>query len=74
MQPSILTHGLGGIILLVAVGTMVVYFKQVQKYDIFQVIIILLLLSCTVSIHGISHAVLEKSYNYNPLTLISSPA
>jgi hypothetical protein len=74
MQPSILTHGLGGIILLIAVGTMVVYFKQVQKYDIFQVIIILLLLSCTVSIHGISHAVLEKSYNYNPLTLISSPA
>ena len=68
MQPSMMAHGLGAVILLLAVGTMVVYFKQVQKYDIFQIIIILLLLSCTVSIHGISHAVLEKNYNYNPLT------
>jgi len=74
MQPSILAHGLGAVILLVAVGTMVVYYKQLQRFDIFQLIILLLLLSCTVSIHGISHAVLEKNYNYNPLTVVTSPA
>ena len=70
MQPSIMAHGLGAVILLLAVGTMVVYYKRVQKYDIFQIIIILLLLSSTVTIHGISHALLEKNYNYNPVKQI----
>jgi multisubunit Na+/H+ antiporter MnhG subunit len=70
MQPSILAHGLGAVILLLAVGTAVVFFKQVQKCDLFQIIILLLLFSSAVTIHGISHALLEKNYSYNPLKQI----
>ena len=67
MQPSIIAHMTGAAIFLIAIGVIVLHFGDMKKYDIFHLIIILLLLSCAISIHGVSHAILEMNYNYNPL-------
>ena len=70
MFPSIISHILSGILLFVSLLSIVFYFKKFQTFDPYQMLVLLLLFSGALGIHGISHLGLEKAYNYNPIHTI----
>lgn len=64
--PSIYAHTFGGGMLLLALALALSNFSSIQKLPINKLIVILLLASIAMSVHGISHIGLESVYQYNP--------
>ena len=69
MYPSISLHILGGFLLIITMFLLVIYFNKIQSFDIYNIIIILLVSSIAITLHSMSHLGLEKVYNYNPYNL-----
>ena len=67
--PSIMGHILNGLLLFASLLFVVFYFKRLQTLDTYRILILLLVSSIAVGIHGISHAILEKEYGYFSLDL-----
>jgi len=67
-SPSIYAHTLSGGLLMISILYIVYCFRRVT--DTYRFAILLLVLSIAMGVHGISHAVLESVYNYNPLTVL----
>jgi hypothetical protein len=70
MLPSLWAHSLGGLLMLAAVGLSVLNFGKLKTLGTYSMIKILMMLSIVVTLHGISHVLLEKHYSYNPWTII----
>ena len=47
------------------------YISKIVSRDPYQIVVLVLLVSIAIGIHGISHAGLESVYNYNPLSLLT---
>ena len=71
MYPSLLAHIFGALILLLAVITIFCNQKTLLNEKPYNMVILLLLLSVTITAHGISHLGLEKNYGFNPLKIFS---
>ena len=72
MYPSLYAHILNGILLLSAVVLLFANYSQIKKHtseDSYKTVLLVLLFSIGVGIHGISHLGLERIYNYNPLSM-----
>jgi hypothetical protein len=65
--PSIYAHILNGIFVFTAVLFVIWNIPNFQKIDNYKKLLILLLLSISFGVHGISHLGLESKYNYNPM-------
>jgi hypothetical protein len=65
--PSVYAHILNGLLLFAGVVYVVL---NVRARDPYQILVLILLFSMAVGIHGISHMGLEYLYGYNPLSLI----
>jgi hypothetical protein len=70
MYPSIYAHTLSGGALLLSMLYLALYFSKIVSRDPYQVILLILLFSIAIGIHGLSHAGLEAVYKYNPLNLL----
>lgn len=64
--PSVYAHILNGLLLFAGV----VYLFVSRSRDSYQILVLILLFSMVVGIHGISHMGLEYLYGYNPLSVI----
>ncbi len=64
--PSVYAHILNGLLLFAGV----VYLFISRSRDSYQILVLILLFSMAVGIHGISHMGLEYLYGYNPLSVI----
>jgi hypothetical protein len=64
--PSVYAHILNGLLLFAGV----VYLFVSRSRDSYQILVLILLFSMAVGIHGISHMGLEYVYGYNPLSVI----
>jgi hypothetical protein len=64
LSPSFLALGVGGLLVFVAV---VLLFLAFQGLNSFQIIVIVLLLSVAISVHGNLHERYEERFNWNPL-------
>ena len=64
--PSVYAHILNGLLLFAGV----VYLIVSRARDSYQILVLILLFSMAVGIHGISHMGLEYVYGYNPLSVI----
>jgi hypothetical protein len=64
--PSVYAHILNGLLLFAGV----VYLFVSRSRDSYQILVLILLFSMAVGIHGISHMGLEYVYGYNPLYTI----
>ncbi len=62
-------HGISGGVLLIGAIYLALYSSKIMSRDPYQLLVLLLLISISVGIHGISHIGLESVYNYNPLSL-----
>ncbi len=65
-MPSVYAHILNGLLLFAGV----VYLFISRSRDSYQILVLILLFSMAVGIHGISHMGLEYVYGYNPLSVI----
>ena len=69
LHPSIVVHIFSGAVLVVSVIAIIFYFSKIQTFDIYRILILILLLSVALATHGISHLLLEKEYDYDPFNL-----
>ena len=66
-NPSIMAHILNGLLLFASVLFVIAYFPKIYALDAYRKLILLLLFTTALGLHGISHLLLEKGYHYNPL-------
>jgi len=64
--PSIISHIVGGAILVFALIYLVFNNSRIFALDSYPILILLLLSSVAITAHGISHLGLEKVYSYSP--------
>ena len=64
--PSILAHIVGGAVLVFALIYLVFNNSRILALDSYRTLILILLFSVAVTVHGISHLGLEKIYSYSP--------
>jgi len=69
MLPSVWAHTLGGGLLLLAVVFGALNLGKLRGISTCSILKLLLMLSVVITLHGISHAILEKQYGYNPWRL-----
>jgi hypothetical protein len=69
-NPSFYSHILNGFLFLIAVGLLIKNYSNVKKSEPYKLIVLSLLFSLAIGIHGLSHLGLEKIYNYNPVKLM----
>jgi|UniRef100_A0A6C0B6K4 hypothetical protein len=67
--PSIMTHTLNGGLLLLGGILIAVNFSFIRRLPTLQLIILVLILSIAVGVHGLSHVGVESAYGYNPLKI-----
>jgi hypothetical protein len=65
--PSFYAHIINGLILLLSFILLYNNYSQIKKVEPYKIIILCLLFSIGIGVHGLSHVCLEKVYNYNPL-------
>ena len=70
VAPSFYAHIINGALLLIAVILCYAKFPKIITLDPYKLIVIILLFSIGVGVHGISHLGLEKGYGYNPLIIM----
>lgn len=71
LTPSIYAHVLNGVLLLTAVILFLLNFSKISKLEPYKLIVLSLLFSIVIGVHGISHLGLEKGYGYNPFYLMN---
>lgn len=71
--PSIMAHEFGGLVVMAVVVYAVINISNIQKLDIYHTLVLILLFSLVMALHGVSHLLLEKEYNYVPLNLWQLP-
>jgi hypothetical protein len=64
--PSFYAHILNGIFIFGAVILIYLYWAKLIHLNVYQIIMIFLILSIAVGVHGLSHLGLEAVYGYNP--------
>ena len=69
IHPSIFVHLFSGAVLVISIIAILFYFSKIQTFDIYRMLILILLLSVAIGTHGISHLLLEKEYDYYPYNL-----
>lgn len=69
LYPSIVVHIASGAVLVIAVIAIIFYIPKIQTFDVYRMLILILLLSVAIGTHGISHVILEKEYGYDPLQM-----
>ena len=69
LLPSFYAHVINGILLLVAFSLLLQNYRSINHIDKYKLIILVLLFSIAIGVHGLSHLGLEKTYGYNPLQL-----
>jgi hypothetical protein len=65
--PSVYAHIFNGLFLFIAFYLFFVYFYVIKKIDPHKLIVLILLFSIAIGIHGLSHLGLESIYGYNPI-------
>ena len=61
-----MAHSLNGFLILLVIVISIVYASKIKSLDVYNLLVLLLLFAILIGLHGISHALLEKQYNYAP--------
>ena len=73
IYPSIITHTVNGIFLMLSFLFVIIYFSKLQSLDAYHILVLSLLFSLVLGVHGISHLGLEREYGYSPYNIFSIP-
>ena len=67
-----MAHALNGLLMFAAVLVAYMNYRVLWRVDPYKKVLIFLVFSVAIGIHGISHLGLEKGYGFNPLKIIYS--
>lgn len=70
VYPSLIAHIFNGLMLFASLIFILLNFSKIRTFETYRILIILLIASIAIGLHGISHLLLEKTYRYNPLDII----
>lgn len=65
-NPSVYAHIMNGGIFIIGIIYATVYIKKLNTVDYYQMLVLVLLFSIAIGVHGISHMGFEALYGYNP--------
>ena len=65
--PSFYAHVFNAILLLMALVLLYSNFSKIRILEPYKLIILTLLFSLTIGVHGLSHLGMESVYGYNPI-------
>jgi hypothetical protein len=68
--PSFYSHIINGVFLFIAFILLYKDYVKIIHLEHYQLISLMLLFSMSIGIHGLTHLGLEKSYGYNPMSII----
>ena len=68
--PSVYAHIINGLVLLLAFILLYKNYANIRNLSPYKLIIIVLMFSICIGIHGLSHLGLEENYGYNPIKFI----
>ena len=66
LYPSFMAHVVSGMLVVVSIVFVSLHWSKLRTLDAYHTLILLFFFSTVVGIHGISHLLLEKEYNYMP--------
>lgn len=69
-NPSFYAHVVNGLFLFFAFFLFYKNYSKIIRLEPYKLIIVTLLFSAVIGIHGLSHLGLEKGYGYNPFSII----
>ena len=69
MTPSIYAHIMNGLLIFAALIVLYTSYSKISNLEPYKRIILVLLFSISIGLHGISHLGLEKVYGYNPINI-----
>jgi len=67
--PSFYAHVINGILILIAIIVLYKYYSKISRLEPYKLVILILMFSIVIGLHGLSHQGLEKNYNFNPLNM-----
>ena len=70
LTPSFYAHVLQSLLLLIALIYFFKHYQYFTKLPQYQILVLLLLASAVVGIHGLTHSELESVYGFNPIKYI----
>ena len=65
--PSFYAHIINGLLMLAAFVLLYKNYSKISKLEPYKLIVLTLILSICVGVHGLSHLGLESIYNFNPM-------
>lgn len=65
--PSFYAHIINGLLMLAAFVLLYKNYSKISNLEPYKLILLTMILSICVGVHGLSHLGLETIYNYNPL-------
>jgi hypothetical protein len=68
--PSVMAHTLNGGLLIVGLALVLLNHRTLRNLPPAQLVMLVLVLSIAVGVHGLSHVGLESAYGYSPLNLL----
>ena len=69
-NPSFYAHVINGVLMMIAFIILCKNYSKIREVGPYKQIVITLLFSLTVGVHGLSHMGLERIYHYNPIQQI----
>lgn len=70
LAPSLFAHIFNGLFIFLALIFLYINFSTIQNMDSYKKLLLLLVFSIAMGIHGLSHMGLEFIYNYNPFQFL----
>jgi hypothetical protein len=68
--PSLYAHIINGLFLLIAFIMLCKNYTKISSVEPYKLVVLTLIFSIAIGIHGISHLGLEKIYHYNPISVL----
>ena len=63
LYPSVMSHMINSLFLFLAVVYLYFNYSKIAKLDVFSIMMLLLIASIAMGVHGLSHFKLEKTYD-----------
>ena len=70
LYPSLYAHIINGLLLLIAFIMLCKNYTKISSVEPYKLVVLTLIFSMAIGIHGISHLGLEKIYHYNPISVL----
>ena len=70
LTPSFFAHIINGVLLLLAIFVLYKNYSLIKNVDKYKLIMMILVFSIAIGIHGLSHLCMETIYGYYPFKVI----